>query len=127
LVFIAIFISFYNVFCYFDPLFSILIFSSIDCLLFIDYVHFDVPTGCILFLVYSYFHGPFCYKWKGCVENRWLRGCGFLFWVISGYFWHGHVLSSESIKTMFPNSDLLDTLADVRPNCAMLESLIIRS
>ena len=53
--------------------------------------------------------------------------CGFLFWVISGYFWHGHVLSSESIKTMFHNSDLLDTLADVRPNCAMLESLIIRS
>jgi hypothetical protein len=36
-------------------------------------------------------------------------------------------LSSESIKTMFHNSDLLDTLADVRPNCAMLESLIIRS
>ena len=51
--------------------------------------------------------------------------------IIRGYFRviliMVNVLASESIKTMFRNSDLLDALADVRPNCAMLESLIIRS
>ena len=51
--------------------------------------------------------------------------------IIRGYFRviliMVNVLASESIKTMFRNSDFLDTLVDIRPNCVMLESLIIRS